>query len=135
MILQNSCLEKFRKNQRKTQQHALLLVNPVKLFSTFLFRKTAFELMYWCHCGKCVVYLIMGFSDNKHKIAVQATKNWKAFNKKESVLFIESYTLREKCPYLVIFWSVFLGICIEYDDLQSKSLYSVRMQENVDQKN
>ena len=78
-ILQNSCLKEFRKNQRKTQQHALLLVNPMKLFSTFLFRKTAFELMYQCHRGKCVVYLIKGFSDNKNKIAVQATKKIESF--------------------------------------------------------
>ena len=34
-----------------------------------------------------------------------------------------------------IFWSVFSRIRIQHGDLQSKSLYSVRMRENEDQKN
>ena len=34
-----------------------------------------------------------------------------------------------------VFWSVFSGIRTDYEDLQSKSLYSIRMWENTDQKN
>ena len=34
-----------------------------------------------------------------------------------------------------IFWSLFCRIWNEYGDLQGKSPYSVRMQENTDQKN
>ena len=44
-------------------------------------------------------------------------------------------TLRQKCPYLEFFWSVFSRIRTEYGDFASKSLYSVVMWENTDQKN
>ena len=42
--------------------------------------------------------------------------------------------LREKCPNTEFFLSVFSCIQIEYGDLLRKSPYSVRMQENTDQK-
>ena len=42
--------------------------------------------------------------------------------------------LRKKCPYLEFYWPVFPSIWTEYRDLQSKHPYSVRMQENTDQK-
>ena len=42
-------------------------------------------------------------------------------------------SLLEKCPNTEFFWSVFSCIPTEYGDL-SKSLYSVRIQENTDQK-
>ena len=46
------------------------------------------------------------------------------------------YTVRrERCLYSEFFGSVFSYIWIEYWDLQSKSPYSVRMRENMDQKN
>ena len=44
-------------------------------------------------------------------------------------------SLREKCPYSELFWSVFSRIQTEYGELQSKSPYSVRMQEYTDQNN
>ena len=44
-------------------------------------------------------------------------------------------SLLEKCSYSEFFWSVFSRIRTEYEDLQSKSLYSVQMRENTDQKN
>ena len=40
-----------------------------------------------------------------------------------------------KFPYSEFFWSTFFCIRTEYGDLQSKSLYSVQMRENTDQKN
>ena len=45
------------------------------------------------------------------------------------------YALRKKCPYLLFFWSVFSRIWFEYGEIRSISSYSVRMQENTDQKN
>ena len=42
--------------------------------------------------------------------------------------------MREKCPKWSFFWSVFSCIRTEYRDLLSKSPYSVRIQENTDQK-
>ena len=39
------------------------------------------------------------------------------------------------CPYSQFFWSALSRIWTEFEDLQSKSLYSVRMRENTDQKN
>ena len=47
--------------------------------------------------------------------------------------WIES--LREKCPYLELFWSVFPRIRTEYREILHISLYSVRMWENTDQSN
>ena len=41
-------------------------------------------------------------------------------------------TLREKCPYSELFWSVFSRIWTEYGDIQSISPHSVRMRENTD---
>ena len=43
------------------------------------------------------------------------------------------YALRKKGPHSEFFWSVFSSIRNEYRDLQSKSPYSVRMWENMDQ--
>ena len=44
-------------------------------------------------------------------------------------------SLREKCLYLELFWSVFSRIWIEYGDVRSISPYSVRMRGNTDQIN
>ena len=41
----------------------------------------------------------------------------------------------KKCPYSEFFLSIFSGIWTEYADLLYKSLYSVRMGENTDDKN
>ena len=43
--------------------------------------------------------------------------------------------LREKCPYLELFWSTFAGIRIEYGEILPISPYSVQMRENADQNN
>ena len=48
---------------------------------------------------------------------------------------VSALALRKKCPYLVFFWSIFPRIWTACGDLQSKSPYSIRMQENTDQKN
>ena len=44
-------------------------------------------------------------------------------------------SLRKKCPYPELFWSVFSRIRTEYREIRSISLYSVQMQENMDQNN
>ena len=44
-------------------------------------------------------------------------------------------TLRKKCPYSELFWSVFSRIQSEYGEKRSISPYSVRMQENTVQNN
>ena len=43
-------------------------------------------------------------------------------------------TLRGKCPYFKFFWSVFSNIRTEYAEIWRIILYSVRLQENTDQK-
>ena len=43
--------------------------------------------------------------------------------------------LREKCPYLEFFWSIFPRSWTKYGEIRSISLYSVRMQKNTDQEN
>ena len=42
---------------------------------------------------------------------------------------------RENCPYLELFWFAFSRIRTEYVEIRHISLYSVQMQENVDQNN
>ena len=44
-------------------------------------------------------------------------------------------TLTEKCTYSEFFWSVFSRIRTEYGEIKSIAPYSVRMRENIDQKN
>ena len=44
-------------------------------------------------------------------------------------------SLREKCPYSELFWSVFSRIRTEYGEAFHISPYSVRMRENTDQSN
>ena len=44
-------------------------------------------------------------------------------------------SLREKCPYLELFWSVFSRIRTGYGEILRISTYSVRMRENTDQNN
>ena len=48
---------------------------------------------------------------------------------------LKNYTLREKCPYSEFLWSVFSRIRTEYGEILHISSYSVRIQENADQKN
>ena len=43
--------------------------------------------------------------------------------------------MREKCPYLELFWFLFSSIRTEYGEVLRISLYSVRMRENADQNN
>ena len=43
-------------------------------------------------------------------------------------------SLRKKCPYSEIFWSVFCRIWTEYGGLQKKSPYSLRISGNMDKK-
>ena len=45
------------------------------------------------------------------------------------------WLLREKCPYLELFWSAFSFILTEYGEIRSISPYSVQMRENADQNN
>ena len=47
----------------------------------------------------------------------------------------DSYSLREKCPYLEFFWSIFPRILTEYGEIRNISPYLVRMRENTGQKN
>ena len=42
---------------------------------------------------------------------------------------------REKCPYLVFFWSVFSRISTKYREILCISPYSLQMRENTDQEN
>ena len=46
-----------------------------------------------------------------------------------------NFTLREKCPYSELFWSVLSRIRTEYGKILRISPYSVQMQENADQNN
>ena len=57
---------------------------------------------------------------------------WKKTN---SITDVWQYSLRKKCPYSELLWSVFSRIRSEYGEIQSISTYSVRMQENTDQNN
>ena len=50
-------------------------------------------------------------------------------------LYVNQFTLREKCPYSEFFWSIFSHIRNEYGGIPRISPYSVRMRENTDQKN
>ena len=45
------------------------------------------------------------------------------------------YTLHEKFPYSVFFWSFISRIGTEYGEILRISLYQVQMRENTDQKN
>ena len=49
--------------------------------------------------------------------------------------FLNNMSLRKKCPYWELFWSVFSRIRTEYGEIRSISLYSVQMRENTDQNN
>ena len=44
-------------------------------------------------------------------------------------------SLREKCPYSELFWSVFSRIRPKYGEILRIYLYSARMRENADQNN
>ena len=49
--------------------------------------------------------------------------------------FFSKTSLREKCLYSQLFWSVFPCIRTEYEDILHISSYSVRMRKNTDQNN
>ena len=51
------------------------------------------------------------------------------------IFYYLTNTLREKCHIKRFFWSAFSRIRIEYRDLRSKCPYSVRIEENTDDKN
>ena len=46
-----------------------------------------------------------------------------------------NHTLRENCPNVKFFWSVFASIRTEFGDLLRNSPCSARIRENTDQKN
>ena len=48
---------------------------------------------------------------------------------------LKKTTLRKKCPYSRLLWSVFSRIRTEYGEIRSISPYSVRIRENADQTN
>ena len=50
-------------------------------------------------------------------------------------IFTLQRTLRKKCPYSELFWSVFSRIQIEYREILRISLYSLQMRENTDRNN
>ena len=50
----------------------------------------------------------------------------------KKIELIESATLREKCQYSELFWSVFFRTRTEYGEIWSISPYSVRMRENTE---
>ena len=50
-------------------------------------------------------------------------------------LILKISTLREKYPYLELFWSAFSRIRTEYGDILLISPYSVQMWENANQNN
>ena len=57
-----------------------------------------------------------------------------SYHKTSSYLQVKE-TLREKCPYLELLWSVFSAIWNEYGEKLRIFLYSVRTRENKDQNN
>ena len=44
-------------------------------------------------------------------------------------------TLRKKCPYSYLLWSVFSRVRTEYEEIFRICLYTVQMPENTDQNN
>ena len=64
-----------------------------------------------------------------HQIILKINKKLSHENKKLPL------ALREKCPYSEIFWFVFSWILTEYGEIHRISPYSVRIQENTNQKN
>ena len=52
-----------------------------------------------------------------------------------SIQQYRNHSLRKKCPYLELFWSVFSRIRTEYGEILCISSYSVRMRENMNQNN
>ena len=57
------------------------------------------------------------------------------FPKKQFMSFNPWLSLRKKCSYSEIFWSVFCRIRTEYGEILGISSHSVWMPENLDQKN
>ena len=53
----------------------------------------------------------------------------------ETLLILQRFSLREKYPYLELFWSAFSCIRIEHGEILRISPYSVQMRENADQNN
>ena len=51
------------------------------------------------------------------------------------MVILNSQTVRKKCPYSELFWSVFSRIWTEYREILCISLYSVQMREEKDQNN
>ena len=60
-------------------------------------------------------------------------KNMPAVYDKETHFM--QYSLRKKCPYSELFWSVFSRIRTEFGEILRISPYSVQMRENADQNN
>ena len=61
------------------------------------------------------------------------TINLNEISKKYVAIFRRA--LREKCPYLELFWSAFSRIRTEYREIRSTSPYPVQMRKNADQNN
>ena len=63
------------------------------------------------------------------------TSNSISFFFQTNTKLVVNFSLRDKCPYSGLFWSVFSRIRTEYGEILRISPYSVRMRENTDQNN
>ena len=74
------------------------------------------------------------------KVEGGQSQTWKKLsrNMKGIMLLSEAYSdhsLRKKCPYSELLWSVFSRIWTEYGQIRRISPYSARMRENAGQNN
>ena len=121
--------EKFHKTQRKALAFLLIFKNfPEQLF----YRTPVFYIFLIPYMVSPRPYSLAyssKFYVNYYKCLILVTVyiNLKFIFKRSQ--------LRKKCPYLEFFQSVFSLIRTEYGDLFLKSLNSVRMMENTDQRN
>ena len=73
------------------------------------------------NCAKCFIQTVRHLLCNVSKNVTQVVRSF--------------FTLPKKCPYSEFLWPVFPHIRAGYGDILSKSLYSVRIQKNMGQKN
>ena len=78
----------------------------------------------WHETCKCKCRLHASHCNNKQRL-----------NKDKCRCKCKELILREKCPYLQLFWFIFSRICIEYEGIWAISPYLVGIRENADQIN
>ena len=81
----------------------------------------------------CFDCIFIATNDLVYLIPIVSLISWFLYFWQHLLHEYSAWTLRKKCPYSELFWSVLSRIRTEYEEILRISSYSFQMRENTDQ--